>query len=344
MNEYYWKWFSPITKIRKYASVLFLILPVLAFAQSEKPNVAILVYDGVQVIDHAVPFEVFGQFSLNNVYLVAADSDPITTYMGMQVVPNYSFADAPMPDVLVLPGGDAAEAQRNQDITTWIDRMAAEADHVLTVCTGIFFLTENDILSGKQITTWYERQEELQRIVPNAEVLGDRIVVESGKLVSSAGLGIDGSLRIFTRLHGEAWSEVVRLNMEHEPIPEDHHVPRAELADLKLPSAVYSAFPWREAEFLSYKGDRDQWTMEWRFNSGQSLDSLIEKFHSTLDSEKGWKFVSDEASGDEWKSHWTIGKGNSDWKGIIQLHMQAGQVDLKMKVAHINRPLKSKSN
>lgn len=335
MNECYWKLFSPVTEIRNYVSVFLLILPVLSFAQSEKPNVAILVYDGVQVIDHAVPFEVFGQFSLNNVYLVAADSGPITTFMGMQIVPNFSFADAPTPDVLVLPGGDAGEAQRNQDITAWVDRIAAEAGHVLTVCTGIFFLTENDILSGKQITTWYDRQEELQRIVPDAEVVSDRVVVESGKLVSSAGLGIDGALRILTRLHGEAWSEVVRLNMEHESIPVEHHVPRAELADLKLPSAVYSAFPWREAELLSYEGDRDQWTMEWRFNSGEPLDSLIEQFRSTVVSEDGWKFVSDEASGDGWKSQWTIeDKGDSDWWGVIRLRTQAGQVDLKMNVAH----------
>lgn len=335
MNDHCWEWFNSVAVIQKHVLVLLLILPEVAFAQSEKPNVAILVYDGVQVVDHAVPFEVFGQFSLNNVYLVAADRDPITTYMGMQVVPNYSFADAPTPDVLVLPGGDAGEAQRNQDIATWVDRMAAEADHILTVCTGIFFLTENDILSGKQITTWYDRQEELQRIVPEAEVVSDRIVVESGKLVSSAGLGIDGALRILTRLHGEAWAEVVRLNMEHESIPDEHHVPRAELADLKLPGAVYSAFPWREAELLGYEGDRDQWTMEWRYKSAEPLDSLIERFHGTLDSGEGWKFVSNETSGKEWTSQWTIeDRDNSDWRAVIRLRTQAGQVDLKMKVAN----------
>lgn len=321
--------------VRWFVAVLLTLMQALVNAQEDRPNVAILVYDGVQVIDHAVPFEVFGQFSLNNVYLVAADRDPISTYMGMQVVPNYSFADAPMPDVLVLPGGDAGEAQSNQDIVAWVDRIADEAEHVLTICTGIFFLAENNILSGKQITTWYDRQEELQRMVPEAEVVSDRVVVESGKLVSSAGLGVDGALRVLTHLHGKAWTEVVRLNMEHQPIPDEHHVPRAELADMKLPGAVYSAFPWRDAELLRYEGDRDHWNMDWRFNSGEPLDSLIEQFRGALDSEDNWNIVSDETSRDGWASQWTIeGTGESGWWSKIRLRRQAGQVEFRMNVVH----------
>ncbi|MBO6586147.1 MAG: DJ-1/PfpI family protein [Gracilimonas sp.] len=333
MNGYFRNWLSLLTIIRKQVIILFLAVPLFAFGQSAKPNVAILVYDGVQVIDHAIPFEVFGQFSLNNVYLVSQDSLPVTTYMGMKVVPNYSFTNAPTPDVLVLPGGDAGEAQNNEEVKRWINLMVEESDHILTVCTGIFFLTDNDILSGKQVTTWYDRQEELQRITPDAEVVTDRVVVESGKLVSSAGLGIDGSLRVLARLHGEAWAEVVRLNMEHESIPQQHHIPRAKLADLKLPSGIYAAFPWREAELKSYKGDRHQWTMAWAFNSQKSLDSLIAGFKNSLYSERGWTFVSDTTTTDEWKSNWTI-EDNSDsyWKGIIRLQKHSEKIDLNMSV------------
>lgn len=337
MNTYCRTWIRLFTKIWKYFPILIFLVPMLAFAQSEKPNVAILVYDGVQVIDHAVPFEVFGQFSLNNVYLVAADSDPVTTYMGMQIIPNYSFADAPTPDVLVLPGGDAGEAQKDPDIARWIEQMTTEAGHVLTVCTGIFFLAENDILKGKQVTTWYDRQEELQGIVPDAEVISDRLVVESGKLVSSAGLGVEGALHVLTRLHGKAWSEVVRLNMEHESVSEEHHIPRVELADMMLPNTVYSAFPWRDAELLNYEGDRNQWTMEWRFNSGESLDSLSEEFRRALVFEEGWKFVSDEVSGDEWESKWTIeGEAETESGAVIRLRKNVEQVDLTIKVSHQN--------
>lgn len=321
--------------LRRCVSVFLLLLPALAFAQAEKPNVAILVYDGVQVIDHAIPFEVFGQFSLNNVYTVGVSRDPITTYMGMQVLPNVSFADAPAPDVLVLPGGDAGEAQRNPEIAAWVERTAAEANHVLTVCTGIFFLAGNEILDGKQITTWYDRQEELQRTAPLAEVVSDQVVVESGKLVSSAGLGIDGALRILARLHGQAWAEVVRLNMEYEPIPSAHHVPRAELADLKLPDAVYSAFPWREAELLRYEGDRGQWAMDWRFRTDESLDSLSKRFQEALATEAGWTLRTDESSGSMWASRWSIDAVDEpEWHAVIRLNDLGAEVDLEMTVSH----------
>lgn len=323
----------PAGIVRGCVAILLMLLPASVSAQADKPNVAILVYDGVQVIDHAVPFEVFGQFSLNNVYTVSTNRSPVTTYMGMQVLPNFSFADAPAPDVVVLPGGDAGEAQQNPEITAWVEQMAAEADHILTVCTGIFFLAGNEVLDGKQITTWYDRQDELQRIAPRAQVVSDQLVVESGKLVSSAGLGVDGALRILARLHGQAWAEVVRLNMEHEQVPNERHVPRADLADLKLPDAVYSAFPWREADLLRYEGDRDQWAMDWRFNSEELLDSLSGRFREALDSETGWKFVGDQTSRTVWTSQWSLeGVGDSVWNAVVQLRDLGTEIDLEMSV------------
>lgn len=97
-----------------------LLVSALAFAQDEKPQVAILVYEGVQIIDHALPFEVFGQFSLNDVYTVAKSHDPVSTYMGMQILPNYSFEDVPVPDVLVLPGGNAGDVTNDPEMKAWI--------------------------------------------------------------------------------------------------------------------------------------------------------------------------------------------------------------------------------
>jgi putative intracellular protease/amidase len=314
-------------------TVLLMLWPTLINAQGDKPNVAILVYDGVQIIDHAVPFEVLGQYSLNNVYTVSADGGPITTYMGMRVLPNYSFADAPNPDVLVLPGGDAGEAQRNQGIVSWVKRTVSEVDHILTVCTGIFFLAGNEVLDGKQITTWYDRQAELQRISPRAEVVSDRTVVESGRLVSSAGLGVDGALRIVARLHGEAWAEVVRLNMEHQPIPLELHVPRAELADVMLPGGVYAVFPWREAELLRYEGNRDKWSMDWRFDSQEPMGSLSARFREALNLEEGWDLVSTESERSAWNSEWTIGgSGESVWQAVIRLRDLGNRFDLEMNV------------
>src|SRR5262245_61992897 len=76
-------------------------------AQTPRPprqKVAILIFNGVQIIDYSGPYEVFGQAGFE-VYTVAASPDMITTTMGLKVTPSYTFADVPKPDILIIPGG-----------------------------------------------------------------------------------------------------------------------------------------------------------------------------------------------------------------------------------------------
>jgi hypothetical protein len=74
-------------------------------ASKQKLNVAILIFDGVQIVDYTGPYEALGSGGRRNVYTVAEKPDVITTAMGMRVVPNYTFANQPMPDIIVVPGG-----------------------------------------------------------------------------------------------------------------------------------------------------------------------------------------------------------------------------------------------
>src|SRR5215210_4084476 len=77
---------------------------------ASRRDVAILLFEGVQIIDYTGPYEVFGHGWANGapafrIYTVAEKAAPITTNMGMSVNPRYTFADAPKPDILILPGG-----------------------------------------------------------------------------------------------------------------------------------------------------------------------------------------------------------------------------------------------
>src|SRR5262245_63825205 len=69
-----------------------------ARATAASPKVAILIFDGVQVIDYTGPYEIF-QAAGFDVFTVASSRDPITTVAGMKVIPKHAFADAPIPDV-----------------------------------------------------------------------------------------------------------------------------------------------------------------------------------------------------------------------------------------------------
>src|SRR5215470_8809723 len=86
---------------------------VRAQSGQEKPlNVAILVFQGVQIIDYTGPYEVFGQTGAD-VYLVAEKTEPLTTAMGMTIVPKYTFQNNPKPDVMVIPGGAVGKHWEN---------------------------------------------------------------------------------------------------------------------------------------------------------------------------------------------------------------------------------------
>jgi putative intracellular protease/amidase len=87
--------------------------------------VAILVFDGAEIIDFTGPWEVFGAAGFD-VYTVAQAKDPITTAMGMKVVPRYTFADAPQPEVLLVPGGGVEGARASQATLKWVNDLMAK--------------------------------------------------------------------------------------------------------------------------------------------------------------------------------------------------------------------------
>src|SRR5829696_8179765 len=103
-------------------------------AKPQKQNVAILIFDGVQIIDYTGPYEVLGGWGKRHVYTVAEKADAITTNMGMRVVPSYTFENQPKPDIIVVPGGGVEAHLGNQKVINWVRESAGQARYVLSVC------------------------------------------------------------------------------------------------------------------------------------------------------------------------------------------------------------------
>ena len=134
----------------------------------EKWNVGILVFDGVEVLDLAGPFEVLSRTRLVpgtesrrtdesapfHVFTVAQDRDPITATGGLVVVPAHSFADAPSIDLLVVPGGFGTRPLLQDEKTIdWIRTTAESARQTASVCTGSLLLARAGLLDGRRATT-----------------------------------------------------------------------------------------------------------------------------------------------------------------------------------------------
>jgi transcriptional regulator GlxA family with amidase domain len=125
-----------------------------------KRQVAILVYEGAEVLDFAGPFEVFAvtselnDDSLFDVSIVGASRDPVRAVTGMLVVPNRSFDELARPDVLVVPGGSGSrQAMHDPSLLQWTARAADAADIAVSVCSGARIFGALGLLAAREVTT-----------------------------------------------------------------------------------------------------------------------------------------------------------------------------------------------
>jgi transcriptional regulator GlxA family with amidase domain len=196
-------------------------------------RVAIVLYNGAEVLDFAGPTEVFeaasdfGSFRGQGAfapYTVAASTIPITSQRVLKIVPEHTFADAPPPDILVIPGGDTSSLERDPAFVTWFREASKNAQVTLTVCTGAFVPGRLGLLDGLEVTTWYGAIPALRATAPKAVVQDGRRFVDNGSIVTTAGVsaGIDGALHTVARLLGRGVADRTARYMEYHWTPESY--------------------------------------------------------------------------------------------------------------------------
>lgn len=106
-------------------------------------------------------------------------------------------------DTLLVIGG-SIEAMRHPDEVAVVQRLAARAARIASVCTGAFLLAGAGLLEGRRATTHWSRARELQDGFPAISVEADRIYVADGPIWTSAGItaGIDLALALIETDHG----------------------------------------------------------------------------------------------------------------------------------------------
>jgi transcriptional regulator GlxA family with amidase domain len=183
-----------------------------------RKTVGIFIFDDVEVLDFAGPFEVFsrtrtvaGSESRRTddsapfeTFTVARSRDAVTAIGGLTVTPRYSWADAPSIDILVVPGGFGTRALLTDEATLrWIRQTSAASRQVTSVCTGALLLAKAGLLRGKRATTHWAGLDLLASIDPTIHVQRDRRVVHDG-VFTSAGVsaGIDMSFAVVEQICG----------------------------------------------------------------------------------------------------------------------------------------------
>ena len=187
-------------------------------------RVGSLVFDDVEVLDFAGPFEVFavaaelaGQQHFRTV-LVAKEDRAFTAVNGLRILPNETFADGHRYDLLVVPGGFGTRALlHDADVIAWVQAQAAQAEIVMSVCTGALVLATAGLLQGRRATTHHEVMDDLAAVSASIAVVRDQRFVDEGDVITCGGIsaGIDGSLHLVRRLLGEAAAERTAAYMEY---------------------------------------------------------------------------------------------------------------------------------
>jgi transcriptional regulator GlxA family with amidase domain len=193
-------------------------------------NVGIYVFDEVEVLDFAGPFEVFSTASRVfcraqpgaeppfQVFTVSASRGPVSARGGLVVQPRYSFTDHPALHVLVVPGGVVTAELDRPRVIAWVAARSATAEVTASVCTGAFLLARARLLKGKSATTHWEDIADLRAMAPATRVVHGVRWVEEGSVLTSAGIsaGLDMSLHIVARLAGRDLAARTARQMDYE--------------------------------------------------------------------------------------------------------------------------------
>lgn len=191
-------------------------------------RIGVLLFDGVEELDVAGPYEVFAwaaslREDLFDVKTVAQSLAPVRCNKGLRIVPDTDFAECPALDILVVPGGAGTRiAWKDENLLAFVRRQAETCEWITSVCTGLRILLAAGPAQGRRVTTYFGTIDEMRRDGRVGEVLENVRFVRDGQLVTSAGVsaGIDMALWLVGEVTGEpAFAREVQQGIEYFPAP-----------------------------------------------------------------------------------------------------------------------------
>jgi transcriptional regulator GlxA family with amidase domain len=190
-----------------------------------KIKVAFVIGRNAQVIDFTGPWEVFQDVHITDrgdthddmmpfeLFTVAESTEPVRATGGLMIIPDYSFDNAPQPDVIVVPA-----VQDSPSMLAWLRRASPKADITMSVCTGAFVVAEAGLLDGKTATTHHRFFDQFEKRFPKVSLRKGRRFVENEGVSSAGGLtsGMDMALRVVERYFGTPVAQQTADYMEYE--------------------------------------------------------------------------------------------------------------------------------
>ena len=197
-------------------------------------TVAILLFDEVEVLDFAGPFEVFSVCGRQGAapypfeVFTVAERSPVTARNHLTITPSYLLGEEPNPDIVLVPGGGgfhpdgtpfgSRREMDNERLLSWIRQRNQTAELVLSVCTGSLLLARAGLLTGLAATTHRGAVDAMRMAAPHTELLPEQRWVDNGRIILSAGVsaGIDMSLYVVGKLLGDQAADETARYMQYD--------------------------------------------------------------------------------------------------------------------------------
>jgi transcriptional regulator GlxA family with amidase domain len=184
-------------------------------------RIGIVLWDGVEELDFAGPYEVLTAWSRASerpitVTTVAESRDPVTCAHGLKVVPDTALDELGDVDLFLMPGGDTRPLVADDAFVARVRDTAERGALMASVCTGAFVFEKAGLLEGRRAATHWASIERLEEL--GVTVDRDARFVDEGMVVTAAGVsaGIDMALHLVARLETEEMSAKVRRYIQYD--------------------------------------------------------------------------------------------------------------------------------
>ena len=162
---------------------------------SWKPkSIGFLVLEGVYNTELVAPMDVMQHVigrvePAPKVFTIGLTKDPVRTYEGLRIIPDYGLDDAPEIDILVVAStsGSRDRDRKNEKLVAWVAERGTKAHHVMSLCWGAFLLAEAGLLDGGPATTFPTESDQMEREYPKIDVQRDHSFVDAGHALTSVG-------------------------------------------------------------------------------------------------------------------------------------------------------------
>jgi transcriptional regulator GlxA family with amidase domain len=184
-----------------------------------------LLFNDVEVLDFAGPFEVFGVATTAggkaafDVVTVALQPGEVIARNGLRIIPSCTAEDLGDIDILIVPGGFGTRRElQNPAMLDFLRAASGRSELTMSVCTGSLLLSAAGLLEGLAATTHRAAMDELRALNSGAEILPHARIVDNGALITAAGIsaGIDAALYVVSRLLGEVRARATAHYMQYD--------------------------------------------------------------------------------------------------------------------------------